>query len=490
MSRASITMGGFELDLGEKSKKSKTSRDDSFNLLILGNFSGVQGSSAIDRPRIMEIDRDNFDSLLETIHPHVRIPLASSEGLSQDLRFTCLEDFEPDAIFHSAEVFQHLRDLRARLQDPSSFAEAAAELGFQDKPADEALDIPAADILDSVIDTTAQSLDVQNDLEAYVKKIVAPYAVPKAHPKTDELVALVDSAIAEQMRQILHHPKFKALESAWRGMDMLIRRLDSNNRLRLKIVDLNKQSLSDDINASDKLETTGLYKFLVTSNTVPGSQPPSLIIGLYEFDRSIEDMINLARIGTISRAAGTSFIGQASTRFVHEGHLLDTYDSDDWACDWSEDEKAAWGYMLSIPEAQHIALTMPRFLMRLPYGRLTSPVESFAFEEIGDDFESENFLWGNTAILAALIYGQAFETQDWDLQLTPMEEVKGLPVFTYEDEYGEMENLSCAETIMNERGGKKIRELGMSTLWWVKNTDEVRLGLHSLTGTKLAGPWN
>lgn len=490
MSRASISMGGFELNLGEKSDKPTSGGDNSFNILLLGNFSGIQGSSAISRPRVLNIDRDNFEDLLETIHPHLSIPLVGEDTLAQDLSFSCLEDFEPDAIYQQAQVFQHLRGLRSRLQDPTSFEDAAAELGYRDAPTALEPELEGGDILDAVIDNTAQELDVQNDLEAYVRQIVAPFSTPRAHPKTAELVALVDTAISEQMRQILHHPKFQALESTWRGLDMLIRRLDTNPRLRVNLVDINQQSLVDDLNASDDLETSGIYKLLVTDNSAPGSRPPSLVIGLYTFDRDIEDMVTLARVGTVARAANCSFIAAASTRFIHEGELLQTYDSDDWACDWSYDEKAAWEYLLSIPEAQHIALTLPRFLLRLPYGKNTSPVESFAFEEMASGVVGKDFLWGNAALLAALVYGQAFETQDWDLQLTPIERIKRLPVFSYKNEYGETENLSCAETTLNEKGGRKIRNLGISALWWVRDTDEVQLGLHSLAGNKLVGPWH
>src|SRR5437868_13182515 len=44
-------------------------------------------------------------------------------------------------------------------------------------------------------------------------------------------------------------------------------------------------------------------------------------------------------------------------------------------------EYASWRSLRDSEDAKYIALTMPRFLSRIPDGSKTAPVEEFAFEE-------------------------------------------------------------------------------------------------------------
>ncbi len=43
-----------------------------------------------------------------------------------------------------------------------------------------------------------------------------------------------------------------------------------------------------------------------------------------------------------------------------------------------------WAELRHLPEAGAVGLALPRFLLRLPYGKKTSPLESFDFEEFPD----------------------------------------------------------------------------------------------------------
>src|ERR1700730_471056 len=125
--------GGVNLTAGGDSSGARPSRETPFRIAILGDFSGranrgISDKRTIGKRRVVLVDRDNFDEVLS--RSGAEIQWAIGEG-SLHLRFTELEDFHPDRIFQHLEAFSKLRDLRGRLQDPSTFQEAADELGLR-----------------------------------------------------------------------------------------------------------------------------------------------------------------------------------------------------------------------------------------------------------------------------------------------------------------------------------------------------------------------
>ncbi len=63
-------------------------------------------------------------------------------------------------------------------------------------------------------------------VDALLRQVVAADIVPNTKPQQAQLVSVVDATIAEQMRALLHHPRFQALEATWRAVQFLITQLD------------------------------------------------------------------------------------------------------------------------------------------------------------------------------------------------------------------------------------------------------------------------
>src|ERR1035437_9926665 len=90
-----------------------------FRILLLGGFSGRDAQAAQPSRgwNPVEIDRDNFEEVLGRVAP----------GFS-GMRFQELDDFHPDRIYRQNKLFQALRELRRKLEEPAAFAEVAAEI--------------------------------------------------------------------------------------------------------------------------------------------------------------------------------------------------------------------------------------------------------------------------------------------------------------------------------------------------------------------------
>lgn len=97
-----------------------------FVMGVLGDFAG-QPSEPLPRLRdrkFVEITPDNFDAVLESMHPHLAFTVenklsedANADKLKVDLNFKSLDDFEPDHVAQQVKPLKELLDLRQRLSD-------------------------------------------------------------------------------------------------------------------------------------------------------------------------------------------------------------------------------------------------------------------------------------------------------------------------------------------------------------------------------------
>jgi type VI secretion system protein ImpB len=74
--------------------------------------------------KFVEINPDNFDSVLAAMKPHVAFSVENKISddpdagqLKVDLRFKSLEDFEPTQVARQVKPLKELLDLRTRLSD-------------------------------------------------------------------------------------------------------------------------------------------------------------------------------------------------------------------------------------------------------------------------------------------------------------------------------------------------------------------------------------
>src|SRR5690606_13404853 len=171
-------------------------------------------------------------------------------GARQSIEFREFENFEPDQLFERLEIFEHLRTLRRRLQNPKHFDAAAAEvLSWQGETASTAVTATppggaaasAENLLDDILSAppeAAPSPLETGDWSRCTQGVVGESAIHRVDPKQDELVAMVDEAIAATMRNLLHSKKFPSLEMNWQGLRFLTSRVETHAKLKIYLLDM------------------------------------------------------------------------------------------------------------------------------------------------------------------------------------------------------------------------------------------------------------
>lgn len=64
-----------------------------------------------------------------------------------------------------------------------------------------------------------------------------------AYKSIASIIAEIDSKLSEQINLILHHQEFQSLESAWRGLHYLVNNTETDEKLRLRFLDISKDEL-------------------------------------------------------------------------------------------------------------------------------------------------------------------------------------------------------------------------------------------------------
>jgi type VI secretion system protein ImpC len=520
----------FEFELGTQTSFSprKAGEDTPFCIAILADFSGRGnrslceiGSSLAARRRIA-VDVDNLELLPKQLGCELNVPLGGSDGPTVSIQFSEMSDFHPDRIFDRLEVFQKLKSLRNRLQAPATFAEAASQVRSllaapheagnpapQEFPGSPVQEEPDADTIERLLGKSPSKKPPFSpagrpvDIEKLIGEVVRPYIIPAPDPQQAELITQLDQAISGQMRAILHQPDFKELEAAWLLLRFIVSQVETNETLKIYIIDVSKAELAADLasclgstpsrdESPDGLQSTGTYRLLVERSVgIPGAEPYALLVGCYTFDQTSEDIALLHQLGLIAQAAGAPLVVAADSHFAGCPSLAATPDPNDWQRQSAPAALQLWQQLRGTPEAAYIGLLLPRFLLRLPYGSKTDPVERFSFEEFSPLAGHEQYLWGNSAGLCACLLANAFSESGWNLTDGLGCDLSGLPMHIYESD-GQKHVTPCAETILTERAFGILIDKGLMPVVSVKGRDAVRLPRFQSIASPLAplaGPW-
>lgn len=453
-------------------------------IAVLGDFSGGAAAGRLETGadlaarKLLPVEFDNLEDTMGRLGVRLTLPLGDA-GAGVELELPELDAFHPDQLYRELDVFKALGDLRKRLNNTATFAKAAAEVqswgGGKKKRASRSgtrrsrSGAPAADAkLSDFARLIGAGPDVVTDgpIDALLRSIVGPFVVPAPDPKKDALVGTVDKALSDAMRAVLHQPEFQNLESLWRGLDMLLRRIETGPMLQVLLVDVSAEEFAADLSSTDDLAETGLYTMLVDKPSQEKNGGLSLICGLYQFEPTPPHAELLGRMAKIASHAGAPFVTAMST-----DALMDRRKAPHPLIALALKE------LRGLAEGAQLALMAPRFMLRHPYGKRSDPVGVFDFEEFTAADGLRGMLWGHPAILAAcLLAAPTGKTMS----------IGDLPFHFFNDADGDQVALPCTERLINADDAARLRQYGIGALMAHKGQPELRVfGLDAVSGQPL-----
>ena len=149
-----------------------------------------------------------------------------------------------------------------------------------------------------------------------------------------------------------------------------------------------------------------------------------------------------------------------------------------------------WDTLRAMPEAGHLALVTPRFLLRRPYGAKSEPIYEFDFEEFTQSEGLSGMLWANPVVLVAILLAKSFRENGPSMQLGKIMSLGDMPFHYVNDRYGDQVALPCTERNLTLDKVDTVLGRGYLPVVSIRGRDEIRLAsFQSLAGGDVLGPW-
>jgi type VI secretion system protein ImpC len=488
---------------------------------VVGVLADLSGNPAEPLPELADrkfihIDLDNFDQHLRNIKPRVAFTVPntlSGEGLLPiEVTFESLDDFSPAALAQRIPFLEQLfkdRQLLNNLQtylDGKEQAQQLIERITQDTQLIAALarlkdgldddEVPVevedrfrdagmqrSDLTELIEKTFGTRIDsrvrqIGHALVAFAKGLLAaPYlGGEEIFGTLGALVAEFDKLIGELLNAVLHHPQFQAMEATWRGLRFLVERTETDEMLKIRVLNVSKRDLAKNLRkyAGSAWDKSPLFKKVYSQEyDQVGGEPFALLVGDYYFDHSPPDVELLRHIARIAATSHALFIAAAEPALMQMSSWQEISNPRDLKKIFDTPEYAAWRNLRERPESNYIALTLPRFLARLPYGERRYPTEEMPFEEDAHIDDITKCVWINAAHAMATNITRAFKRYGWCTRIHGFEDgsVQHLPVFSGWNHDGTESTLGPVEVLIDDRRESELASLGLLPLVQRKNTD-------------------
>ena len=291
------------------------------------------------------------------------------------------------------------------------------------------------------------------------------------------MIAAIDAKLTAQVNQIIHHPDFQQLESAWRGLHYMVSNTETDEHLKIRVMDISKQELAKSLRRfkGAAWDQSPMFKQIYEQEYGQfGGEPFGAIVGDYYFDQSPPDIELLSEMAKIAAAAHAPFISGASPNLMQMESWQELANPRDLTKIFLTPEYAGWRGLRESEDAKYLGLCMPRFLARTPYGAKTNPIEEFDFEEDTDGSNHARYAWANAAYAMATNINRSYKLYGWGSRIRGIESggaVENLPLHTFPSDDGGVDQKCPTEIAISDRREAELSKAGLLSLIHRKNSD-------------------
>ena len=293
----------------------------------------------------------------------------------------------------------------------------------------------------------------------------------------EAIIAELDKKLTEQVNAIMHHEDFQRLEGAWRGLHYLVNNTESDEMLKIRVMNISKKELGKTLKKfkGTAWDQSPIFKRVYEEEYGQfGGEPYGCLIGDYYFDHSPQDVEMLGEIAQVAAAAHAPFIAAANPTVMQMDSWQELSNPRDLTKIFQTPEYASWRSLRESEDARYLGLAMPRFLARLPYGSKTEPVEEFDFEEDTESADHSKYTWANSAYAMAVNINRSFKEYGWCSRIRGVESggaVEGLPTHTFPTDDGGVDMKCPTEIAISDRREAELAKNGFMPLVHKKNSD-------------------
>ncbi|HEX3877061.1 MAG TPA: type VI secretion system contractile sheath large subunit [Bryobacteraceae bacterium] len=288
-------------------------------------------------------------------------------------------------------------------------------------------------------------------------------------------IAQIDHLVSLQLNEVMHAPLFQKLEGSWRGLKFLLDHSETNDKLKIKVMNVSKKELLRDLQRAPEFDQSALFKKVYEEEFgVFGGAPFAALVGDYEFGRGPEDIELLEKVAQVASAAHAPFLTAAAPEMMNMDSFTNIDGPRDMSKVFDSSEYAKWKSFRQSEDSRYVGLTLPHILMRLPFGKGGVTADGFNYEEGVDGTDHSKYLWGNAAYALATRLTAAHAEYGWCAAIRGVEGgglVEGLPTHNFTTDSGDVALKCPTESPITDRREKELADLGFVPLVHCKDTD-------------------
>jgi len=240
----------------------------------------------------------------------------------------------------------------------------------------------------------------------------------------DRDIAAIDALLSEQVNAILHHKRFQALESSWRGAQALVRQSESAESVALRLLNVTWPEICRDQERAIEFDQSHLFNKIYSDEFgMPGGRPFGVLLCDYAVqhrptkDHPTDDVSGLKGLAQVAAAAfAPAILGAAPELFG-----LETFHELGLPLDLKsvlrQAEYQRWQRFQETEDSRFLGVALPRVLMREPYGDDPRARHGFRFREesVGGEggMRLEDHCWGNAVYAFGTVLIRSFLQHGW-----------------------------------------------------------------------------
>jgi predicted component of type VI protein secretion system len=201
-----------------------------------------------------------------------------------------------------------------------------------------------------------------------------PLATPGAFGPDALRSALGGSPPAAGLDAALHHPGLQRVESAWRGLRLLMEH--AGDGIEVEVLCVPRKNLAVRFRES------------VFEPFLRGGPPLSLILADFDFTHTPSDLALLADLAGMAKVMQAPIVAQAGAGFFELRYLVQVVALPELLPRLSGAAHTPWRAFQASEPARWVALTLNRWLQRAPYS------ESQGHAETVSESNPDSYLWG------------------------------------------------------------------------------------------------
>ena len=171
------------------------------------------------------------------------------------------------------------------------------------------------------------------------------------------MIAAIDKKLTDQVNAILHHGDFQKLEGAWRGLHYMVNNTESDQHLKIRVMDISKQELGKNLKRykGAAWDQSPVFKKVYEEEYGQfGGEPFGAIVGDYYFDQSPPDVELLGEMAKVAAAAHAPFITGASPSLMQMESWQELANPRDLAKIFSTPEYAGWRSLRESDDSKYL----------------------------------------------------------------------------------------------------------------------------------------